>query len=77
MISPFTLPNEPLRARFKDCFGRPFMDFWHPATGFDVIALHQALAVPDGVSTIEHIETTYGAHAVALVDEVLANELAA
>lgn len=57
--------------QFKRIFGVGTHSFVNPFTGFDVIAFDEFVKTPDGVSTRDHVLTTYGADAVRLVEVLL------
>ena len=55
---------------FKRIFDRNLSEFW-TITGFDVIRFDDWLGTPDGVSTHDHLKTSYGEEALALVEGFL------
>jgi hypothetical protein len=57
--------------RFRELFGLPLSQFWHPFTGFDIVRFDDLIKPPRNQSLRTCIAAKYGKDAVQLIESLI------
>jgi hypothetical protein len=57
--------------RFLQLFGLRLTQFWHPLTGFDIVAFDDVIKPDFNQSLHDYVQTRYGPEAVQLIADLI------